>query len=248
MSGYGVFARYYDALTADVDYPARAAYFAGIIRNFCPGAKLVLDLACGTGSLTYAMAGLGFDMIGVDASGEMLAVGASKGGATAPLFLCQKAEELDLFGTVDACVCALDSLNHLPGENALRSAIGRVSLFLNPGGVFVFDMNTPYKHTHILANNDFVRESGNVLCAWRNRLDPETGRVDITLDFFEKTGSGLYRRSAESFSEYCYDTDKISEILREAGLETAAVYEGDTLSPPKHDTQRIVFAALRAGF
>jgi len=246
MSGYGVFARYYDILTSDIDYKARAAYFDSIIKRCCPDAKLVLDLACGTGSLTYALAGLGYDMIGADASEEMLSVAMSKNsGGNHPLFLRQNAEALDLFGTVDACICALDSLNHLPGEAAFQKAVERVALFLNPGGVFIFDMNTPYKHRNILADNTFVYEHDGLMCVWRNRLHSGSGRVDIVLDFFERRKNGAYLRETESFSEYCYDTDTVCGFLGNAGLEVSGIYRGDTFMTPEEDTQRIVYAAIK---
>jgi SAM-dependent methyltransferase len=244
MSGYAFFARYYDSLTANVDYPARARYFDALIRRVCPGASLLLDLACGTGSLTAELAALGYDMIGADASEDMLAAARGKlpGGV---LLLHQRAEELDLYGTIDGCVCALDSLNHLPGEAALQKAIERVSLFLGPGGVFVFDMNTPYKHREILADNAYIYEGRDVFCAWRNALSPDNDRVEITLDFFVPTARGAYRRETENFCEYAYPPEKITNMLAAAGLEVCAIYEGDTENPPTDTTQRVVFVTRK---
>ena len=253
MSSYGLFARYYDALTEDIAYPARAAYFDALIHKHMDRTPqdAVLDLACGTGSLTVELAALGYDMIGVDASADMLAVAMGKptsaSAEKAILFLCQRAEQLDLFGTVDACVCALDSLNHLPGRAALKKAIARVSLFLNPGGVFLFDMNTPYKHAHILGDNAFVYEQPTMTCLWRNAYSSagDVHKVDITLDFWEHEKDGRYRRTTETFSEYAYEPGVVEQILAECGFTLAAVYEGDTQSPPRADTQRLVYAAVK---
>lgn len=246
MSGYGCFAQYYDVLTENVDYPARGAYFDSIIKRESPQASLVLDLACGTGRLTYALSALGYDMIGVDASEDMLSVAmAQPVQERQVLFLCQRAEELDLYGTIDACVCALDSLNHLDGEEALRQAIGRVALFLNPGGVFVFDMNTLYKHREVLGDHVFVYEQDQVLCVWRNACMPEDDRVEITLDFFEHVGKERYVRSTEYITEHCYSSNLIQEILAEYGLSLKAAYAADTLEPPVEATERVVYVAIK---
>jgi SAM-dependent methyltransferase len=252
LKGYSSFARYYDALTANVDYPARARYFDALIRECGGGSCLALDLACGTGSLTFAMRDLGYDMIGVDASEDMLSQAMGKPGFSASgsdakpvLFLRQSMEELDLFGTIGACVCALDSLNHLPGREALRAAISRVSLFLEPGGVFVFDMNTPYKHREILADNSFVYDLEEVFCVWRNSYRPKDDEVEIALDFFERRKSGRYLRESERFSERAYEADVILDILRECGLTPALQYGDDGFSPPGATTQRIAYAAKK---
>ena len=255
MSSYGLFARYYDALTTDISYPARAAYFHGLIHKHLakPLSEPVLDLACGTGSLTVALAALGFDMIGVDSSADMLAVAMGKPTQSENpiLFLRQRMEQLDLFGTIDACVCALDSLNHLPGPEALEKAISRVSLFLSPGGVFVFDMNTPYKHQAVLGDNTFVYEHGSMLCLWRNAYSAVAHKagplhkVDISLDFFEKEKDGRYRRTGEAFAEYAYDTAAVENMLAACGLTLVAVYAADTTAPPAADTQRLVYVATK---
>lgn len=247
MSGYGCFARFYDLLTDNVDYKARAERAAVLIRRELPEASLVLDLACGTGSMTVELAALGFDMIGVDASEEMLSAAIGKtAGDLGVLYLRQEAEELDLYGTVDACVCGLDSLNHLPGKTALERAVTRVSLFLNPGGVFVFDMNTPYKHRKVLADNVYVYERELVFCVWRNAWDPADDRVDITLDFFVPQRTGTYAREQEAFSEYAYSIASILEIGKQAGLELAALYDDISDAAPNEETQRIAYVMRKA--
>ncbi|MCL2579251.1 MAG: class I SAM-dependent methyltransferase [Oscillospiraceae bacterium] len=244
----GGFARHYDRLTANVDYPARAKYFDGLIRKFSSReGNILLDLACGTGSLSWEFAKRGYQVIGVDASPEMLAAGSAKSdrfsGIAPPLFLCQPMEELDLYGTVDACVCALDSLNHLPDLPALAAVFRRVSLFLAPGGVFLFDLNTRYKHRKILRSNTFVYEYESLLCLWRNRYYPKHDRVEVMLDFFERTQSGHYCRDCEVFSERIFTGRQVVSALRGAGLGLFAVYDGDTLRRPHPRSQRIVYAA-----
>ena len=167
---YEVFAQVYDALTRNVDYPARAAYLDKLIRRYGNGGGIVLDLACGTGSLTVELDRLGYDMIGVDKSEAMLMQAQEKNLRLGKsiLYLCQGMEELDLYGTVDAVVCVLDSVNHVTDRALLQRAFDRVALFLHPEGVFVFDVNTAYKGREVLGDNAFVYDCDEVFCAWRS--------------------------------------------------------------------------------
>ena len=240
---YDLFAEYYDELMCEVDYPARARYIDGIIRQYKPDANLLVDLACGTGSMTVQFADLGYDVIGVDLSENMLSKAREKSDGSI-LYLCQSMQELDMYGTIDAFVCTLDSLNHIEDREELILALSRVSLFLEPDGVFVFDMNTPYKHEKILADNAFVYETEDVYCVWQNEYCGD-GRVDIALDFFEQQPDGSYLRDSEEFSEVAYSYEETERILREAGLRILAAYDDMTLEPPRADSQRIVFAAAK---
>jgi SAM-dependent methyltransferase len=248
MSGYGPFARYYDALTANVDYARRAGYFDTLIKRYLGRAcGLLLDLACGTGSLSIELAGRGYDVIGADASAEMLSVAMSKSydAERRVLFLHQSMEELDLYGTIDAAVCALDSLNHLPDEAAFERAVGRVALFLAPGGVFLFDVNTAYKHREILADNAYLYDLDEVFCAWQNSYRAAHNRVDITLDFFEPQGKDCYRRSTERFSERIFDHETVCAALLNHGLELVTVLGDDSPDPPGADAQRVVYVGRK---
>lgn len=240
---YDLFAEYYDELMCEVDYPARARYIDGIIRQYKPDANLLVDLACGTGSMTVQFADLGYDVIGVDLSENMLSKAREKSDGSI-LYLCQSMQELDMYGTIDAFVCTLDSLNHIEDREELILALSRVSLFLEPDGVFVFDMNTPYKHEKILADNAFVYETEDVYCVWQNEYCGD-GRVDIALDFFEQQPDGSYLRDSEEFSEVAYSYEETERMLREAGLRILAAYDDMTLEPPRADSQRIVFAAAK---
>lgn len=155
------FSAYYDALTEDVDRAVIADRCEELLAQYHPKRELALDLCCGTGTLATELARRGFEVIGVDASPEMLMQAAEKNVALEQpvLYLCQPLERLDLYGTVDLAVCTLDSLNHLPGKKALQKALHRLQFFVEPGGLFLFDVNTPYKHREVLGNNCFVRES-----------------------------------------------------------------------------------------
>ena len=247
MSSYDRFAAYYDALTDDVQYARRAADLRDLLERFGVRDGLLLDLACGTGSMTVEMAKLGYEMIGADASAGMLSVAQQKAAEAGQniLFLCQPMQQLDLYGTVRGTICTLDSLNHLTEADDVRETIRRVALFTEPGGVFVFDVNTPYKHRAVLADNTFVTESDDVFCVWQNELlDSDT--VRITLDFFERD-EDVYYRSTEQFCERAYDPQWLTRVLEENGFTTIDIFDENMRTLPQPDAQRIVIAAQKQG-
>lgn len=246
MSGYSVFARYYDELTANIDYGRRGEYFHEIIKKFKKTKEnILLDLACGTGSISEVMARLGYDVIGVDNSDEMLGMAIEKkfeSGLNIQ-YLCQDMRKLDMFGTVDVIICALDSINHLANLNDVRKVFEGAAFFCEMNGLFIFDVNTLYKHRKILANNTFTYETDNVYCIWENTLNAETDEVRMNLEFFEREENGLYSRSSESFSEKAYSEESIEKLLEESGFEVLAKYGDDTFEPPTEISQRIIYAA-----
>lgn len=248
MSGYSVFARYYDELTANIDYRKRAEYFHAIIRKFkTTKENILLDLACGTGSISEEMAKLGYDVIGVDYSEEMLGMAIEKKfDSGLPIqYLCQDMRNIDMFGTVDITICALDSINHLGSLDDVRKVFERVSLFAEPDGLFIFDVNTLYKHRKILADNTFTYETENVYCVWENSLNRSTDEVKMNLEFFERLDDGLYSRSSDSFSEKAYSEEELEKLLSETGFELLAKYGDDSFNSPAEDTQRIVYTARK---
>lgn len=246
MASYNAFAPFYDRFIRPVDYKKRAAYFDSIIAPDIGEQKLLLDLACGTGSLSIVLSQLGYDVIAADASPQMLSIAQQKAWDAGQqiLFLNQRMETLDLYGTIDACVCALDSLNHLTDPRALRRALSRVSLFLAPGGVFVFDMNTPYKHRTLLADNCYVYEEGDTVCVWRNKTD-ETLLTEIALDFFTRQVDGRYARTGESFCERGYTVDQIADMLTVCGLTLSALYADDGFDAPNETSERYIFVTKK---
>ena len=242
MQSYSKFAEVYDILMRDADYDARAEYLYGIFRDCGREPKLLLDVACGTGAFSNRFAKMGVEVIGIDRSEEMLSQARENSAeqCTDVLFLKQSAEELDLYGTVDGVICCLDSLNHITEKKKLAAALGRISLFLEKGGLFIFDVNTLYKHEQILGNNSFVIEEDGVYCVWQNQYTAKKRMTDITLDFFVKTGD-LYKRSREEFSERAYLTGELEEMLGKAGLEVLNIYDDMTREPLRQDSQRAVF-------
>lgn len=244
QGAYGIFARYYDALTQNVNYSERAAYLEEIFHREGTSPHTLLDLACGTGSLTLELVRRGYDLIGADASEEMLARAQEKLAGQSVLLLRQDMQQLDLYGTVDAAVCALDSLNHLPDLQALRETFRRVRLFLNPGGLFVFDLNTRYKYENILAQNAFVYDCDGFFCAWQNDYRPKSRSCRIDLTFFEKV-SDRYRRGDEHFSERYFADGAVRRCLEEAELSLEHIYGEWTFSPPEDNCERTVYVVKK---
>lgn len=245
MKSYSVFAQYYDELTANVEYSKRAEYLMELMKRLDHSPGLTLDLACGTGSLTLELYRRGVDIYGIDGSVEMLSEARTKcaeAGADI-LFLCQKMQSIDLYGTVDTVLCTLDSLNHLKNREELEKVFSKVAFFMNPGGYFLFDMNTLYKHQEILGNETYVYDTENVYCVWQNRCH-KGGKVDIQLDFFQPEGD-LYFRSTERFSEQAYPVEEIVERLERAGFCQVQIFDELTFNPPQKDSQRLVFAAKK---
>lgn len=247
MNGYEDFSAFYDRLTTDVDYPARAAYLLELFARHGRGTvKTVLDLACGSGSFSVELARRGLEVIGVDGSSGMLAKAMEK-AADLPepiLFLEQDMRCLDLYGTVDAAVCVLDSLNHLLKTEDIRQVFRRLRLFVEPGGLLVFDVNTPYKHREVLGDNAFVFEEDDFLCVWRNRLLHRTCEVDMLLDFFvPNQRTGTYERLTDTVRERAYAEGTLRRLLQETGWETLMVYEDLAWTPPSKTCQRMVFVA-----
>ena len=243
MNSYNDFALVYDTLTSNVDYPSRAAYYDRMISAYGGKKGILLDLACGTGSMSFEYAKMGYDVIGIDGSEEMLSVAVEKkldGAFQSVIFLCQKMQELDLFGTVDVTVCSLDSLNHLTSPADLQETFRRVSLFTNPGGLFLFDVNTPYKHQEILGNNTYFYDEPGVYCIWQNTL-VEPDLVQIDLDLFIEAQNGLYQRTAEQFSERAYPDEILRPMLEQAGLTVLGVYDENSNHPPHETSERLVY-------
>lgn len=239
---YNDFAVFYDGLTENVDYESRTQYLCALFKKFDRMPTLLLDLACGTGSFSNCFAARGVSVIGVDMSYEMLAEAREKSAEQGldVLYLCQNATELDLYGTVDGAVCCLDSLNHITDYDDFSNAIARVSLFLEKDRLFIFDVNTPYKHKEILGNNTLVLENEDVYCVWQNEYCDTNNTVEINLDFFTPDGDAYYRTS-EQFCERAYTEAEIENALQKAGLKIEAVYEELTENSPADTAERVVY-------
>lgn len=244
---YNSFASVYDELTVNVDYKERTAYIMKILDTYGIKDGLLLDLACGTGSLSLEFAKNGFDVIGTDASFDMLSEAQNKAYESGQniLFLCQKMQETDLYGTVRAVVCSLDSLNHLNDVSEVRETFSKLKNFVDDGGIMIFDVNTLYKHREILGNNTFVYDEKNVYCVWQNSLSSDGITVGINLDFFVKENNDAYTRFSENFKEKFFSDEEITEAAQNAGFRVLKKYAEGTFEEPKADTQRIYYVFRR---
>ncbi len=248
MSSYSFLAGCYDQLTYDVDYAAWADYIEKHFQKRPLPGRTVLDLACGTGSLTRELALRGYELIGVDQSPEMLAEAAEKNRGVSPIepiFLCQPMEKLDLYGTIDACVCCLDSVNYVTRPQKLQKAFERVHLFLMPGGLFLFDVNTPEK----LAGLDgqvFLDETEDAYCVWRAEFSRRSHICSYFMDIFRlDQATGQWERGEELHQERAYGLEELAAMLERAGFRDIKTFGGLTMRPPKAGEPRVFFTARK---
>lgn len=241
---YSKLSSVYDALMTDAEYEKRAAVLEDLFKRYDRTPKLLLDLACGTGAFSRYFAEKGVSVIGVDLSEEMLSIAQQKATGEDVLYLCQDMTELDLYGTVDGAVCCLDGLNHLESFKDFCVALKRVSLFLEKERLFIFDLNTPFKHKQVLGDNIFIKQGENVYCVWQNEYTKKHHRVDITLDIFKKKGE-LYERSLESFSEIAFSEGRVKAALEKAGFRIVDMLDEATLKPPVKKTERIIYVVRK---
>ena len=238
---YGPLAERYDALTGDIPYPALTDWYEKAFARSGRAVRTVLDLCCGTGTLSLMLAARGYELICADASAEMLSVFQQKlpslpPEAVQPMLLCQAAEALDLYDTVDAAVCSLDGFNYFPPET-LPEILRRLRLFISPGGLLCFDILSPER----LASLDgqcFVDESADTLCLWRAAL--EEGALRYGMDLFRRAGR-LWRREQEEHTEYLYSPEALTGALEAAGFgEIRVCTDG-----PQHEQGRLFLTAVR---
>ena len=248
MSSYGFLAGCYDQLTYDVDYAAWADYIEKHFSKSALPIRTVLDLACGTGSPTRQLALRGYELIGADQSPDMLAQAAEKDWDQVPirpLFLCQSMEKLDLYGTIDACVCCLDSVNYVTDPKKLQRAFERVHLFLIPGGLFLFDINSPEK-LEGLDGQVFLDETEDTYCVWRTEFSRRSRVCSYFMDVFRLDPStGQWDRGEELHRERAYTVPELSAMLVQAGFVDVKAYGALKMRPPKAGEQRIFFTARK---
>ena len=240
MNCYGSLAAWYDQLTGDVPYDAFADFYEAEFTGCGGEFRLLLDFCCGTGTLTCEMARRGYDMIGVDASVDMLMQAREKSGVlgVAPLFLCQEAAEMDLYGTVDAAYCSLDGINYLPPED-LPELFHRLHLFVRPGGLVIYDVRLP-EWFRSLDGQVFVDETEDLLCLWRADYDRDRQALIYGMDLFQRQGE-LWQRSEEEHVEYAHEPERLRELMEKAGFEKIRLRSDG----PQGDMGRLFITAIR---
>lgn len=245
MSAYEALAASYDRLTNDVDYQAVVDFYLRILEREGLHPRTVMDLACGTGSVTALLAQMGYPVLGVDLSEEMLTVAAMKTQDLNPMphFSCQPLQRLRVPRAVDLAVCALDSLDYLTEPADCQEALRRIYRALNPGGIFIFDVNTPEK-LRAMDGQVFLDEDDDVYCVWRGEFDEQTNICSYGMDLFQRDGK-LWRRSFEEHREYAYSQAQLKAYLKAAGFSRIEVYGDRTFSAPREGEQRIYFMARK---
>ena len=245
MNAYQGLAGAYDSLTGDVAYEKRADYLEKLFARSRIPVHTVLDLACGTGTMTWLLTGRGYEMIGADASEEMLAAAMMKSGSVegiAPIFLHQSMPRLDLYGTVDAAICCLDSLNYLTRPADVQRTFQRLHLFIAPGGLLVFDINTVEKLA-ALDGQVFLDETEDTYCVWRTEY--RRGLCTYYVDLFRQQSGGTWERDLEVHRQRAYTVEELTDWLKAAGFGDIRAYGDMVCRSPKEGEQRIYFTAIR---
>ena len=245
MDAYHNLAVSYDRLTIDVDYEATVQFYYEILEREGLNPRSCGDLACGTGAVTAILAKKGLRVIGVDLSEEMLTVAQQKAMEleNMPRFVCQPLQELRLPRGVDLAVCALDSLDYITDPEDCKEAIRRIYRVLNPGGIFIFDVNTPEK-LRAMDGQVFLDEDDDVYCVWRGEFDEETNICSYGMDLFQRRGEA-WERSFEEHREYAYSREQLVEYLKAAGFTHIRVYADRLFEEPREGEQRIYIKARK---
>ena len=245
MNAYGNLAASYDRLTNDVDYGAVVDFYFEILENERLSPRTAVDLACGTGSVSLLLARRGLKVTGVDMSEDMLCVAAQKAQelSNPPYFTCQLLQQLRLPRGVDLAVCALDSLDYITNPADCAEAIRRVYKVLNPGGCFIFDVNTPQK-LRAMDGQVFLDEDDDVYCVWRGEFDEQTNICSYGMDLFQRQGD-LWHRSFEEHQEYAYTPEQLKQYLKDAGFTAIQIYADRRMEAPGEQEQRIYVKARK---
>lgn len=251
MEAYTGFAGVYDTFMDNVPYEEWTDCLVGILEEegICGG--LVLDLGCGTGSMTESLAARGFDMIGADSAEDMLEIAAKKREKSGHdiLYLLQDMREFELYGTVRAVVSVCDCVNYVLEEEELLQVFRLVNNYLDPSGIFLFDFNTRYKYEHVLGSQTFAESRDECSFIWDNYYDEEerVNEYELTLFVREGEDGGLYRRYQEIHYQRAYTLEEIKALVARSGMEFLGAYDGYTGRPAKDHSERILVAAKERG-
>ena len=246
---YTGFAEVYDLFMDNVPYETWCAYLASLLEEHGITDGLVLDLGCGTGNLTELLAARGYDMIGVDNSEEMLAIAMDKRAASGSniLYLLQDMREFELYGTVAAVVSICDSINYITDFSDLVRVFGLVNNYLDPGGIFIFDLNTEYKYRKLLGESTIAENREESSFIWENYYDEEDQINEYDLTIFTRLNNGLYQKFEETHYQRAYSIGQIEEAIVQSGMELAAVYDAFTREPAREDSERLYVIARERG-
>ena len=245
MNAYGALAASYDRLTNDVDYEGWVDFAQAIVDKEGLAPRTVADLACGTGSATRLLAERGYRVTAVDLSEDMLTEAMDKCLCleNLPVFVHQDLAQLRLPRAVDMAVCFLDSLDYILAPEDCAAAIRQTYRALNPGGIFIFDVNTPEK-LRAMDGQVFLDEDDDVYCIWRGEFDEESNICSYGMDLFQRDGD-VWRRSFEEHQEYAYSIEQLTGYLKAAGFTRIVVYADRQFAAPRAGEQRVWFKARK---
>ena len=251
MEAYTSFARVYDTFMDNVPYKEWADYLGKILKEYGIDDGLVLDLGCGTGSMTEMLASFGYDMIGVDNAEEMLEIAMEKKVESGHdiLYLLQDMREFELYGTVRAVISACDSVNYITDDEDLTEVFRLVNNYLDPEGLFVFDFNTEYKYREILGEQTIAEDREECSFIWDNYYDEDEriNEYELTLFVRDEEQPQLYRKYQEEHFQRAYTLEHIRHMLTEAGLEYVTAYDDYTKESPHDRSERICVVAREHG-
>lgn len=245
MEAYTGFAQVYDEFMDNIPYEEWGAYLLGLLKEYGVTEGLVLDMGCGTGSITEYLGQAGYDMIGIDNSEDMLSIAMEKAAEKELniLYLLQDMREFELYGTVAAAVSICDSMNYITEPEELWEVFRLVNNYLDPGGLFIFDLNTPYKYKEILADSVIAENREDCAFIWDNYYDEESSINEYDLSVFVEEEKDCFRRYREIHYQRSYPLEEIKELLLQAGMEFVTAYDAFTREAPKDDSERIYVIA-----
>lgn len=249
MASYEQFARIYDHALNVFPYEAWFEYLNRLFKRYAVEPKSILDLGCGTGSMSIRLAKAGYEPVAVDLSEDMLMIAREKTleEGQEVLYLCQDMTELDLFGTIDAAFAFGDSMNYLLSYEELVETFRRVNMFLEPEGLFIFDMNTAYKFKEVLGNNTYAETEEDFAYIWENYFYDEEEINEYKVTIFIEEEDGTYERSEEIHHERAYSLDMVIRAIEASGLELLECFHDQTFEPIKPETERMYFVTREKG-
>lgn len=250
MEIYKSFASVYDLFMEDTEYDSWIEYLHKIWEKEGIRPELILDLGCGTGNITHRLAEKGYEMIGVDISEEMLMIAKKKAEESGLniLYLLQDMRDFELYGTVDVIVCLCDGMNYITDPDDMAAVFRQANNYLNPGGLFIFDLNTEYKFKYILADHTFAHTEEDAAYIWENFYDESEKMNEYYMNFFIKEKNGeKYHRFEECHYEKSYSVEEIKTLIEKSGMEFVSAYDAFTFHPPSQTSQRIYMIAKEKG-
>ena len=247
MDAYTGFASVYDQFMEDVPYEHWRDMIVKELEKEHITEGLLLDLGCGTGTLTNLLAEAGYDMIGVDGSEEMLMEAREKTEHAEILYLCQDMREFELYGTVRAVVSTCDTMNYLLTRSDFVQTVRLVNNYLDPGGLFIFDMNTVYKFTELMGNRTIAESGEDAAFIWDNFFDEETGRNEYDLTLFIARADGLFERRIEVHEEQGYTIEEVKSMLADGGMEFVRVFDAQTGEDATETSEKVFYIAREKG-